>query len=154
MSSRRESSSRPWPRVAPAWVLCAGLALVTLGLVAESQTGNNGSPPATNPQATSSAPILTPGYGTSDSNGRMIAVTGVDVTGGSILYLIDTESRHISVYSAQGGTASTANIKWVGGRNIDLDLQVDGFNDKSQISYKELAKRFAESGADATSDKH
>ena len=147
------SGSRLEPRVAPAWILCAGLALVTLGLVAESQTGNNGSPPATNPQTTSAPTLLTPGYGTSDSNGRMIAVTGVDVTGGSILYLIDTESRHISVYSAQGGTSSTANIKWVGGRNIDLDLQVDGFNDKSELSYKELAQRFSESGAAATADR-
>jgi hypothetical protein len=57
------------------------------------------------------------------------------------------------VYSAQGGTSSTSNIKWIGGRNIDLDLQVDGFNDKSEISFKELARRFAENGADATSEK-
>jgi hypothetical protein len=97
--------------------------------------------------------ILNSGFGTADSNGRMIAVTGMDVTGASILYLIDTESRHISVYQAQGGTASTASIKWVGGRNIDLDLQVDGFNDKSEISYKDLSRRFGERGAAATSER-
>jgi hypothetical protein len=84
----------------------------------------------------------------------MIAVTGVDVTGGSILYLIDTVSRHISVYSAQAGSSSMCELKWVGARNIDLDTQVDGFNDKSEINYKELARRFAENGAGATSDKH
>ncbi len=134
------------PRTAPAWILCAGLVLVALGLVAESQD-----PPTTAPRPT---PFVTPGFGTADSNGRMIAVTGMDVTGGSILYLIDTEGRHISVYSAQAGTSSTSSIKWVGGRNIDLDLQVDGFNDKSEHSYKELARRFAENGASATSDKH
>lgn len=141
------------PRTAPALILAGGMALVALGLVAESQSGDNPTNPQTplipQPQA-----FLTPGFGTSDSNGSMIAVTGVDVTGGSILYLIDTQSRHISVYSAQGGTSSTSNIKWVGGRNIDLDLQVDGFNDKSEISYKELARRFSDGGPGATSDKH
>jgi len=142
MSSRIERS--------PAWILLAGFGLVSLGLVAQSQSGNDPNP--VNPPPTT--PFLNPGYGTADSNNNMIAVTGVDVTGGSILYLIDTQSRHISVYSAQGGTSSTSNIKWIGGRNIDLDLQVDGFNDKSELSYKELAKRFAAGGASATSDKH
>src|SRR5262245_46947898 len=137
------------PRTAPAWILGSGLALVALGLAAQSQGGGT-TPPTQAPQ-----PLRTSAsaYGTSDSNSRMIAVTGVDVTGGSILYLIDTEGRHLSVYSAQGGTSSTSNIKWIGGRNIDLDLQVDGYNDKSEISFKELAKRFAENGAGATSEK-
>ena len=49
----------------------------------------------------------------------MIAVTGVDVTGSSILYLIDTESRHLAVYQAQGGASGTQQIKLVGARNID-----------------------------------
>lgn len=140
------------PRTAPAWIVSAGLVLVALGLAAESQTGNNqGGGTTTTTQ--SAKPFATPGFGTADSNARMIAVTGVDVTGGSILYLIDTVTNHISVYSAQGGTASTSNIKWIGARNIDLDLQVDGFNDKSEHSYKELARRFAENGASATSEK-
>jgi len=132
------------PRPSPAWVLLAGFALVWVGLAPQSQNNQDGVP---DPRAFRSA------YGTSDSNGRMIAVTGVDVTGGSILYLIDTESRHLSVYQAQGGTGSTASVKWVGGRNVDLDLQVDGFNDKSELSFKELAKRFAEDGAGAAADK-
>lgn len=134
------------PRPSPAWVLLAGFALLWVGLVPWSQ-GNQDEDdePARLPYTSS--------YGTADSNGRMIAVTGVDVTGGSILYLIDTESRHLSVYQAQGGTASTAAVKWVGGRNIDLDLKVDGFNDKSELSFKELARRFAEDGSSATADK-
>jgi hypothetical protein len=141
-------SSSNQARNAPVWILCAGLALVCLGLVAESQTGGN---PPTNQQTKSFPPA--PAFGTSDSNGQMIAVTGVDVTGGSLLYLIDTQSRHLSVYTAQGGTSSTSNIKWVGGRNIDHDLRVDGYNDKSEITYKELARRFAEGGAGATTEK-
>lgn len=121
------------------WILTAGLALVAVGLVSESRGQGNNPPQQPLPQT-----IVNSGFGTADSNGRMIAVTGMDVTGASVLYLIDTESRHISVYQAQGGTASTASIKWIGGRNIDLDLQVDGFNDKSEISYKELQRRFAD----------
>ena len=136
-------SSPALPRPSPAWVLLAGLALLWVGLVPQSQ-GNQGGDGG----ASTRLPY-TASYGTADSNGRMIAVTGVDVTGGSILYLIDTESRHLSVYQAQGGTSSTAAVKWVGGRNIDLDLRVDGFNDKSELSYKELAKRFVEDGSSA-----
>jgi len=137
MSIRSDSNGRA------AWILGAGLALLGLGLAAQSQTG---APPQA-PNAT----FAPQAFGTADSNGRMIAVTGVDVTGGSLLYLVDTVSGHLSVYQAQGGTASTAKITWVGGRNISLDLQVDGYNDKSEINYKELEKRFAENGASATS---
>jgi len=133
-------------RTAPAWILAAGLALLSLGLVAESQDNDNGQTQRVLPPA--------PAYGTADSNGSMIAVTGVDVTGGSLLYLVDTQTRHLSVYQATGGTSSTSNLRWVGGRNIDLDLQVDGFNDKSEISYKELSRRFADSGSSATTEKH
>src|SRR5688572_8237975 len=131
------------------WIVTAGLALVGIGLVTESRAQEDPPPP----QQPVPQTLVNTGFGTADSNGRMIAVTGMDVTGASVLYLIDTESRHISVYQAQGGTASTASIKWVGGRNIDLDLQVDGFNDKSELSYKELARRFADGGASATSER-
>ncbi len=119
------------------WILVAGFALVALGLVTESQvsTGESRSIP------------FTPGYATADSNGSMIAVTGIDITGGSILYLVDTESRQLAVYTATGGTSSTMGVKFVGARNIDLDLQVDGYNDKSDYSYKELAKQFGQTGA-------
>lgn len=141
-------SSLSTSRGSPAWILASGAALVGLGLVSETQEN----PPTDATPQTRAIPAA-PAYGTSDSNGRMIAVTGVDVTGGSLLFLIDTESRHLSVYQAQGGTSSTSSVRWVGGRNIDLDLRVDGFNDKSEYSFKELAKRFDQSGASAT-DKH
>jgi len=130
MAPAHDSQTSP-ARRNPGWILVSGLALFSLGLTARSQD----TPPPVN--QTQALPI-TPGYGTADSNGQMIAVTGIDVTGGSILYLIDTERRHLSVYTAQGGTASTMNLRWVGARNIDLDLQVPGYNDKSQYSFKEL----------------
>lgn len=118
----------------PGWILVTGLVLFAFGLTARSQDGSVDDQTRVLP--------LTSGYGTADSNRTMIAVTGIDVTGGSIMYLIDTESRHLSVYSASGGTGSMMNVKWVGARNIDLDLQVNGFNDKSQYTFKELAERF------------
>ena len=132
------------------WLLVAGFALAALGLSAESSAGQD---PGQEPDVTSAYPPLAQGYGTSDSNGSMIAVTGVDVTGGSLLYLVDTERRHLTIYQATGGTKSTMNVRWVGARNIDLDLQVDGWNDESEYSYKELAKAFEAQGPEAIPDK-
>jgi len=125
------------------WILFAGLVLAGLALTAE--------PRAQTPQTTPQQPAL-PSYASSDSNGRMIAVTGIDVTGGSLLYLVDTEARQLAVYQANGGTSSTMNVKFVGARNIDLDLRVDGYNDKSEYSYKELAARFERAADGSASD--
>ena len=88
-------------------------------------------------------PVLNPpAYATSDSNGRMIAVTGIDVTGTSVLYVIDTVDKRLSIYQADGGGKSTAGVRWVGARNIGYDFEVDGWNDRSEVSYKELRSRF------------
>lgn len=89
---------------------------------------------------------------TGDSNHRMIAVTGNDITGQSVLYLVDTIDKQLAVYQASGGAPGTQSIKMVGARNISLDLQLDGFNDKTSVdgkslTFKDLEKRFA-SGVD------
>ncbi|MEO2161324.1 MAG: hypothetical protein ABGY29_02245, partial [bacterium] len=73
--------------------------------------------------------------------------------GPSILYLIDTESKHICIYQATGGSKSTRGVQFVGARRIDLDLQLDGFNDRTEsegrpLGYKDLLKVF-ESAQDA-----
>jgi hypothetical protein len=86
------------------------------------------------------------GMATADSNRNMIAVTGIDLTGSSVLYLIDTEKKQLAVYQANGGGEPTQSLRLVGARRIDLDLQIEGFNDKSQYSYEELQKRFGELG--------
>jgi len=83
---------------------------------------------------------------TADSNRNMIAVTGIDMTGSSVLYLIDTEKKQLAVYQANGGGDPTQSLRLVGARRIDLDLQLEGFNDKSQYSYEDLQKRFSELG--------
>ena len=72
----------------------------------------------------------------------MIAVTGIDVTGSSILYVIDTQNRQLAVYQANSGSASTMGLKFVAGRNIDLDLKVWGYNDKSEHSYRDMVDQF------------
>lgn len=112
----------------PAWILVAGVALAALGWAVEPQDGD--------PDPT--VPFQPPAFATADSNDRMIAVTGIDVTGSSVLYVIDTLEKRLSVYQADGGGKSTAGIRWVGARNIGLDFAVDGWNDRSDVSYKEL----------------
>ena len=104
--------------------------------------GNGGTIPPPIPQ-------VVPGVGAianSDSNGSMIAVTGTDVTGSCVLYLIDTETKQLAVYQASGGTKSLRGVELVGARRIDLDLQLEGYNDKSEYSYAELDKQFQKTG--------
>jgi len=124
-------------------ILLAGLGLALFGLT-QAPLGAQTTPPVTPPTNT----VLiqqrpgTPVYGTSDSNNQMIAVTGVDLTGASILYLVDTQNRQLAVYQANGGSDSTQSVKLVGARRIDLDLKLYGFNDKSEYSFEELERRF------------
>ena len=124
------------------WFLLVGFALCALGLANQPQDVD-GPPPVggTTVLATS------PGWGTTDSNDRMIAVTGIDVTGSSVLFIIDTIERQLAVYQANGGSESTMGVKFVAGRNIDLDLQVYGYNDKSRYSYRDMLEQFKDRAA-------
>ena len=119
----------------PSWILFFALCFAAVGL-AKQDGGTQAEP------APASFPSLTGMGGTADSNGRMIAVTGIDVTGSSILYVIDTLNPHLAVYQANGGSGSGQGIEFVGARRIDLDLQLDGFNDKSKETYKSLQEKF------------
>ena len=81
----------------------------------------------------------------------MIAVTGMDVTGQSILYLVDTEAKQLCIYQASGGSSSTQGVKLVGARRIELDLMLDGFNDKTEsngkaLGFKDLQRAFESQG--------
>jgi len=133
----------------PGSLLLCGLVLAVVGLAvgpsgAFAQTGGNngngGNNPNTPPTATVHPPL--PAIATSDSNGQMIAVTGIDLTGSSVLYLVDTQNRQLAIYQANGGSDSTQGVKLIGARRIDLDLKLYGFNDKSEYSFEELEKRF------------
>ncbi|MCA8980334.1 MAG: hypothetical protein H6831_13400 [Planctomycetes bacterium] len=126
------------------WLLAAGSALALIGLAIEpsaKQGGGTTTPPQTQTQT---QPMGLAGYATADSNNRMIAVTGIDITGASILYLIDTVNPHLAVYQASGGSGSSQGVRLVGARNIALDLQLDGLNDKSEYKYKDLEEQFAD----------
>jgi hypothetical protein len=135
-SSADHSTTRSSPP--HAWVLAAGLVLATLGLAAPQQGQEGEERPPTMPQA--------PAGAVADSNNRMIAVTGVDITGASVLYLIDTIDYRLAVYQATGGAETTQGIKLIGARRIDLDLKLHGLNDRSQYTYEALREQFAAKG--------
>ncbi len=79
----------------------------------------------------------------SASNG-FIAVTGSYGVGTSVLYLLDTNTRQLSVYEARGGTQSMRRLVWVGARRIDRDLEVLGYRDESEYSFKDLNRMFGD----------
>jgi hypothetical protein len=79
--------------------------------------------------------------GSASANG-VIAVTGSYGVGTSVLYVIDTNTKQMAVYEARGGSRSTRRLTLVGARRIDLDLQLEGYNDDSEFSYAALQRRF------------
>jgi len=118
----------------PAQLLIVALACIAFGMLVS---------PGRSLQETAVPSIQVPYGATSDSNSQMIAVTGVDRTGSSVLYLIDTESKQLAAYQATGGSSSTMGVKLIGARRLDLDLQLFGYNDKSDYTYRELEKQFS-----------
>ncbi|HEV8114215.1 MAG TPA: hypothetical protein VGR31_15700 [Planctomycetota bacterium] len=129
-----------WTALGAGVVLGALLLALVPGAFARQTGGDGQTPPPPEPHP------LIPAFGTADSNGSMIAVTGIDVTGSSILYLVDTKGRHLAVYQANGGSDSNQGLKLVGARRIDLDLELEGYNDKSEYPVQELQKKFADIG--------
>ena len=80
--------------------------------------------------------------GRTASNGDFLAVTGSYGVGTSVLYLIDSKTRQLAVYEARGGSPDMRRIVFVGARKIDLDLQLEGYNDRSEYEYVRLRKLF------------
>jgi hypothetical protein len=125
----------------PAPLFLGALAMIGVGMIAAPSPGFQDT---TVPQGQ----VLQVPYGaTSDSNSQMIAVTGVDRTGASVLYLVDTQAKQLAVYQASGGTSSSTGLKLIGARRLDLDLQLFGYNDKSEHSYRDLEKQFSQNTA-------
>lgn len=123
--------------------------LTSLPIQAQQDGGGSGNGGGGNQGTQPPPPQVVQGLGAianSDSNGTMIAVTGTDLTGSCVLYLIDTETKQLAVYQATGGTKSLRGVELVGARRIDLDLALEGYNDKSEYSYGELEKQFAKGG--------
>ncbi len=126
-------------REAALWGVLAGVLLAGAGNALEPV--QDGPPPGT-----TSVQMNTPSLSNSDANRRMIAVSAIDVTGNNILYVIDTVNPHIAVYQANGGTTGTRGISLVAARDISLDLQLEGLNDRSEFQYEDLYRRFVDSG--------
>lgn len=76
----------------------------------------------------------------------IIAVTGSYGVGTSVLYVIDTNKNQLAVYEARGGSPSAARLFLVGARRIDLDLQLEGYNDLSEYDYREMRKLYDDRG--------
>jgi hypothetical protein len=125
------------------WVAVAAVLLLVLAVALPARQGTQTNPnQAPRPPVAVTAPVVA----TADSNDQMIAVTGIDITGSSILYVIDTQRRQLAIYQATGGGAATRGVTLVGARRIDLDLQLFGYNDASEYKYEDLEKKFVESG--------
>lgn len=82
----------------------------------------------------------------SDSGKRYVAVAGPYQEGVSLLYVLDQQTQHLAVYEARGGAPNSHRVLFVGARNIELDTQLDGFNDESEYSHQDLEAEFLKSG--------
>ncbi|MEC7585194.1 MAG: hypothetical protein VYE77_12825 [Planctomycetota bacterium] len=80
--------------------------------------------------------------GQSSSSGDFLAVTGSYGVGTSVLYVIDSVTRRLVVYEARGGSPAMRSVVFVGARNIDLDLQLEQYNDDSEYTYRRLQSMF------------
>ncbi len=92
--------------------------------------------------------------GHSASANGFVAVTGSYGVGTSVLYLVDTVNRQLAVYEARGGSAEQRRVVLVGARRIDLDLQLEGYNDRSEYDYdriKDVFQKRGRTGGDAKS---
>lgn len=122
------------------------------GTVAAQGRGPANPPPATNPGAPEVEPAA-PAVVYSEESGSaavagngFVAVTGSYGVGTSVLYLVDTVNRQLAVYEARGGSTEQRRIVLVGARRIDLDLQLRGYNDRSEYEYKDLEELFEKRG--------
>lgn len=106
-------------------------------------------PPTTTPppEPTTAAPVVYgEDAGQSASANGFLAVTGSYGVGTSVVYLIDTVNRQLAVYEARGGSAEQRRVVLVGARRIDLDLQLEGYNDRSEYEYRQLKEVFEKRG--------
>lgn len=76
--------------------------------------------------------------GTADSNGAMIAVTGTIGSGVSVLWVINTEDKHLAVYQCRGGKS----IELVAARNIEWDQKIEQFHDESLYPPEKLRREY------------
>ncbi len=121
-------------------------------LAAQGRGPTNPPPPPPPPGTTEPGAVPAPAVvyseesGAAASNNGFVAVTGSYGVGTSVLYLVDTVNRQLAVYEARGGSAEQRRIVLVGARRIDLDLQLQGYNDRSEYEYNDLQGLFEKRG--------
>lgn len=103
-------------------------------------------PGTTEPNLTQPTVVYSEEAGSTASNNGFVAVTGSYGVGTSVLYLVDTVNRQLAVYEARGGSTEQRRVVLVGARRIDLDLQLQGYNDRSEYEYKDLKSLFEKRG--------
>lgn len=101
-------------------------------------------PGTTAPDAAAPTVYIEDGNGQASIGGDFLAVTGSYGVGTSVLYLVDTKNRQLAVYEARGGSTEGRRVILVGARRIDLDLQLEKYNDRSEYDYRELRRMFEE----------
>jgi hypothetical protein len=123
----------------------AGLSLARPEVLAAQDRGPvRPQPSKPKEKETTTAPPLVYGEssGSSAAGNGLIAVTGSYGVGTSVLYVIDTQTRQMAVYEARGGSPDASRLFMVGARRIDLDLQLEGYNDLSEYDYPSLRRKF------------
>lgn len=149
--------TRSWPQtfVLGAMLVAAFLAgqFTTHGAAAIEAQGGRGpvqAPPLPKPSTgteAATAPLVYGGdSGQSAGGNGFLAVTGSYGVGTSVLYLVDTNRQQIAVYEARGGSNEQCRLMFVGARRIDLDLQLEGYHDRSEYEYRDLKRLFEKRG--------
>jgi hypothetical protein len=89
--------------------------------------------------------------GGGDANRDLIAVTGTYGSSASVLYLIDTRTRHMAVYKTENGR----KLELVAARNVTYDLKLETYNDQSEPGYtpRELRKIWHDLGPGGTTSR-
>lgn len=120
----------------------------TPGVEAQGRGPVNPPPASPEPAPAPAAPVVyAEEAGQSASANGFLAVTGSYGVGTSVVYLFDTVNRQLAVYEARGGSAEQRRVALVGARKIDLDLQLEGYNDRSEYEYRKLKEVFERRGA-------
>jgi hypothetical protein len=80
--------------------------------------------------------------GGGDANRDLIAVTGTYGSSASVLYLIDTRTRHMAVYKTDNGR----KLEFVAARDVTWDLKLETYNDQSEPGFgpRELRRTWAD----------
>lgn len=151
--------TRSWPHTLAIGALMAGAFLAGQLLSGPAATlaaqGGRGpvNPPPPDPTPglgnanPANPPVVYAGEtGQAASANGFVAVTGSYGVGTSVLYLVDTVGRQLAVYEARGGSTEQRRLVLVGARRIDLDLQLRGYNDRSEYDYDDLRKLFDRRG--------